>query len=305
MIIKVWMQKECRRFAADPEAVTYARLRAKIRSLYGLATDDFTLKYKDHEGDLVTFGSEEELSEIFEMDLKGKDSDAVLKIYVYCKSTQALPDAGDELAGAIASASICGSRANGGLVASAGDSPVMNADAPRDPELSRIHLLEILRDISLYIATRDLDPVKTWVSSERNLIREFNCKNSSTQSNNLIVMSTTAPSDMATVAANNGPRFSKVVKTSLEKSSGAQRKPQQSSTDHLVEAQTNIKEWSAAAVEEWLQANGFADFVPACKEHDITGEVLMELTHENLREMKMNSTGRRIRLLNLISDLRG
>ena len=39
-------------------------------------------------------------------------------------------------------------------------------------------------------------------------------------------------------------------------------------------------------------------------EHDITGDVLLELTHDTLKDMGMASTGRRIRLLNIIGELR-
>ncbi|KAF9191521.1 hypothetical protein BGZ51_007235 [Haplosporangium sp. Z 767] len=39
-------------------------------------------------------------------------------------------------------------------------------------------------------------------------------------------------------------------------------------------------------------------------EHDITGDVLLDLTHDTLKDMGMVSTGRRIRLLKMIAELR-
>ncbi|KAJ3109614.1 hypothetical protein HDU97_003040 [Phlyctochytrium planicorne] len=217
------------RFAADPEAVTYQRLRNKIKSLYGLLQDDFTLKYKDHEGDLVTFESEEELKDIIEMDLKGKESDAVLKIYVFAPGTASSLDV-DDLNAAMGSVNVGGPpRASGGMVGP--DIPSAAEGIPRDPELSRIHLLEILRDISLYIATRDLDPVKTWVSTERNFI---------------------PPSAMASASASNSNRFTTVVKTTSAEGGDDKTK-------------SSVKEWTVSEVEQWLVSNGFNDFASACR----------------------------------------
>lgn len=39
-------------------------------------------------------------------------------------------------------------------------------------------------------------------------------------------------------------------------------------------------------------------------DHDITGDVLLDLTHDTLKDMGMTSTGRRIRLLKMIAELR-
>jgi len=39
-------------------------------------------------------------------------------------------------------------------------------------------------------------------------------------------------------------------------------------------------------------------------DNDITGDVLLDLTHDTLKDMGMTSTGRRIRLLKMIAELR-
>lgn len=39
-------------------------------------------------------------------------------------------------------------------------------------------------------------------------------------------------------------------------------------------------------------------------DNDITGDILLDLTHDTLKDMGMHSTGRRIRLLKMIAELR-
>lgn len=41
-----------------------------------------------------------------------------------------------------------------------------------------------------------------------------------------------------------------------------------------------------------------------CPDNDITGDILLDLTHDTLKDMGMHSTGRRIRLLKMIAELR-
>ncbi|KAJ3111857.1 hypothetical protein HDU96_005283 [Phlyctochytrium bullatum] len=69
---------------------------------------------QDHEGDLVTFGSEEELQEIMEMDVIAKN-EPVLKIYVVTKASQAGPGS---LASTFSDLQISNNRQSGGLVSS-------------------------------------------------------------------------------------------------------------------------------------------------------------------------------------------
>ncbi|KAF9584546.1 hypothetical protein BGW38_006071, partial [Lunasporangiospora selenospora] len=62
--------------------------------------------------------------------------------------------------------------------------------------------------------------------------------------------------------------------------------------------------WSVDITGQWLVKNGYEDSVQVFKEHDITGDVLLDLSHDTLKDMGMTSTGRRIRLLKLIAELR-
>ncbi|KAI8833707.1 kinase-like domain-containing protein [Chytridium lagenaria] len=209
----VWMERECRRFAADPEAVTFGRLRHKIKSLYNIPSDDFTLKFKQP-------------SQIPNFPVSTFLKSSVTSAYTLHQ------------------------------------------------EVEFIFVHESPSNRIESVTVPDLDPVKTWRRVE-----------------------------WADACKNNGDRFTTVVKTAVAKE-GMWFLIFMVLAINCVGSESRVKEWGVADVEEWLEANGFADFKTTCKEHDITGEVLLALSHDNLREMKMTSTGRRIRLLNLISTLK-
>lgn len=66
----------------------------------------------------------------------------------------------------------------------------------------------------------------------------------------------------------------------------------------------SVDEWSVGNVGQWLRSKGFSRYVSAFQEHDIDGEVLLELTMEELKEdIGVNSLGDRKRILDLISSL--
>ena len=56
-------------------------------------------------------------------------------------------------------------------------------------------------------------------------------------------------------------------------------------------------------VAEWLRGLGLEQYAPAFRDNDIDGEVLRQLTSEDLRELGVRSIGHRRRLLDAISAL--
>ena len=56
-------------------------------------------------------------------------------------------------------------------------------------------------------------------------------------------------------------------------------------------------------VAEWLGGLGLEQYAPAFRDNDIDGEVLRQLTSEDLRELGVRSVGHRRRLLDAISAL--
>jgi class 3 adenylate cyclase len=56
-------------------------------------------------------------------------------------------------------------------------------------------------------------------------------------------------------------------------------------------------------VAEWLRGLGLEQYAPAFRDNDIDGEVLRQLTSEDLRELGVGSIGHRRRLLDAISTL--
>ncbi|KAF9382792.1 Adaptor for signal transduction [Podila verticillata] len=65
-----------------------------------------------------------------------------------------------------------------------------------------------------------------------------------------------------------------------------------------------VYRWSVDTTGQWLNSNGYEDSVQSFKDNDITGDILLDLTHDTLKDMGMHSTGRRIRLLKMIAELR-
>ncbi|KAF9407690.1 hypothetical protein BGZ76_006062, partial [Entomortierella beljakovae] len=154
-----------------------------------------------------------------------------------------------------------------------------------DNEYTDCDMLEILRDISHFICTRgidrhgedenalaDLPPgASSWVSTEKNLITP--------------------------TTAHNFQRlnFARAVRAKFPASNGS---------EILGGLDSHVHKWDVATTGQWLSNNGYEDTVNIFKEHDITGFILLDLTHDILKDMGMMSAGRRMRLLKLIAELR-
>ncbi|CAG8851794.1 10650_t:CDS:2, partial [Racocetra persica] len=59
----------------------------------------------------------------------------------------------------------------------------------------------------------------------------------------------------------------------------------------------SVRRWSIEQVTIWLQENNFKEHQKLFAENDINGDVLLELDHEVLKELKIRSIGDRIRLI--------
>ncbi|CAJ0758581.1 5851_t:CDS:2, partial [Entrophospora sp. SA101] len=59
----------------------------------------------------------------------------------------------------------------------------------------------------------------------------------------------------------------------------------------------SVRHWKLDQVSNWLQENNFREYQRLFTENDITGDVLLEIDHEVLKELKIRSIGDRIRLL--------
>jgi len=68
--------------------------------------------------------------------------------------------------------------------------------------------------------------------------------------------------------------------------------------------QGDVLEWDTRKVTAWLELCGFGEFVPAFKENRITGDVLVELDRDTLKDVGVASVGRRMMLLKAIQGLR-
>ncbi|CAG8794156.1 569_t:CDS:10, partial [Dentiscutata erythropus] len=64
-----------------------------------------------------------------------------------------------------------------------------------------------------------------------------------------------------------------------------------------------VRQWKVDQVSNWLQENSFREYQKLFAENDINGDVLLELDHEILKELKIRSIGDRLRLLNAVRTL--
>ncbi|KAF9979367.1 polar growth protein [Actinomortierella ambigua] len=129
-----------------------------------------------------------------------------------------------------------------------------------ESDLTDAGMLEILRDIGLYIQAR-----------EKNLITPSSAES-----------------------------FQRLCYAS-----GVRRKLSPSSAESLLcGLDGHVHRWSVDTVADWLTRNKFEENVAAFKANDISGDVLLELTHDTLKDMGVGSTGKRIRLLKMIAELR-
>nr|CAG8511205.1 8855_t:CDS:10 [Entrophospora candida] len=65
----------------------------------------------------------------------------------------------------------------------------------------------------------------------------------------------------------------------------------------------SVRHWKLDQVSNWLQENNFREYQRLFTENDITGDVLLEIDHEVLKELKIRSIGDRIRLLVAVKSL--
>jgi hypothetical protein len=72
---------------------------------------------------------------------------------------------------------------------------------------------------------------------------------------------------------------------------------------HLDRAE--VREWTSRDVATWMYQNGFEDdVIDKFVEHDITGAVLLDLQFDDLKELEIQSFGKRHQLWNQIDSLR-
>ncbi|KAG0365600.1 Adaptor for signal transduction [Gamsiella multidivaricata] len=267
--VKAWHRDDCRRLSINIEQIHYQDLKDKLQNTFQL-DNDFTVKYADLDGDLCTISGNEEFEDLVNSDLV-KERKSTLRLQV------------------ISNTGSFSSRPNSRRPSILNQRDSFDQSDPRlntsifDGEYTDCDMLEILRDISLFICARgmdrhgehdamaDLPGASSWVSAEKNLITPTMAQNFQRLS------------------------YAKAVRAKFPMSNG---------TDLLKGLDGHVYKWSVETTGQWLINNGYEDAVQSFKDHDITGDVLLDLTHDTLKDMGMASTGRRIRLLKMIAELR-
>ncbi|GJJ75817.1 hypothetical protein EMPS_08175 [Entomortierella parvispora] len=264
--VKAWHRDDCRRLSIDIEQIQYNELKKKLQNTFQLE-NEFTVKYADMDGDLCTISGHEELEELVNSDLV-KERKGSLRLQVIPKRASILHrrDSSDQ----------------------SGTSTVVDSKQGRSPfenEYTDRDMLEILRDISLFICARGMDRhnenenalaelppgASSWVSAGKNLITPTTAQNFQRLN------------------------YARSVREKFPVANG---------TELLTGLDEHVYRWTVETTGQWLANNGYEDSVQSFKENDITGDVLLDLTHDTLKDMGMTSTGRRIRLLKLIAELR-
>ncbi|KAF9125363.1 hypothetical protein BGW39_007440 [Mortierella sp. 14UC] len=234
--VKAWHRDDCRRLSIDIEQIQYQDLKKKLKNTFQLE-NEFTVKYADMDGDLCTIAGTEEFEDLVKSDLV-RERKATLRLQVIPNNASSRRP------------SILHRRESSDQ---SGDSKVSSRGGPFDSDYADSDMLEILRDISLFICARgmdrhgaehaesalaDLPPgASSWVSAGKNLITP--------------------------TSAQNFQRLN----------------------------------YARAVRSKFPLFNGN-------DQNDITGDVLLDLTHDTLKDIGMASTGRRIRLLKMIAELR-
>ncbi|KAG0223901.1 SH3 and multiple ankyrin repeat domains protein 2 [Mortierella sp. GBA43] len=237
--------------------------------------NDFTVKYTDVDGDLCTISGKDEFEDLVKSDqVKERKGTLRLKVVPKGDRTSLRPsifhrrNSSSDQSGASSSTLVSDIKAGRSLF---------------DSEYSDSDMLEVLRDISLFICARggmdrqgehdasaDLPPgASSWVSTGKNLITP-------------------------TTARNYQRLNARSVRGKI---------PVANISELLNGLDSNVSAWSVETTGQFLVNNGYEDFVQQFKEHDITGDVLLDLTHDTLKDMGMTSTGRRIRLLKMCAEL--
>ncbi|KAI9255760.1 hypothetical protein BDA99DRAFT_149726 [Phascolomyces articulosus] len=66
----------------------------------------------------------------------------------------------------------------------------------------------------------------------------------------------------------------------------------------------NVLQWDENKVNKWLASIGYSAYEKQFKEHGITGDVLVNLDHETLKDLSMHSVGQRMDILKHIYTLK-
>ncbi|KAG0003817.1 hypothetical protein BGZ79_011034 [Entomortierella chlamydospora] len=268
--VKAWFRDDCRRLSIDIEQIQYQDLKKKLQNTFQL-DNEFMVKYADTEGDLCTITGNEEFDDLVKSDLV-KERKGTIKLQVVPKNGSRRP-------------SILHRRESSDQ---SGTSTLADEKISRpffDNEYTDCDMLEILRDISNFICTRGMDRhgehenamaelppgASSWVSTGKNLITP-------TTAHNFQQLN-----------------FARAVRAKFPVFNGV---------NILTGLDGHVYKWSVETTGQWLANHDFEDCVEIFKDHDITGDVLLDLTHDTLKDMGVVSTGRRIRLLKLIAELR-
>ncbi|CAO3571583.1 unnamed protein product [Mortierella alpina] len=264
--VKAWHRDDCRRLSIDIEQIQYQELKKKLQSTFQLE-NEFTVKYADMDGDLCTISGTEEFEDLINSDLV-KERKGTLRLQVIPKGASRRP-------------SILHRRESSDQ--SVGETKTIRPTF--DNEYTDCDMLEILRDISLFICARGMDRhgehenalaelppgASSWVSAGKNLITPTSAQNFQRLN------------------------YARVVRAKF---------PVSNSAALLNGLDGHVYNWTVETTGQWLLNNGYEDTVQCFKDNDITGDVLLDLTHDTLKDMGMHSTGRRIRLLKMIAELR-
>ncbi|KAF9896722.1 Adaptor for signal transduction [Lobosporangium transversale] len=277
--VKAWHYDDCRRLSIDIEQIKYHDLKKKLQNTFQLE-NEFTVKYTDMDGDLCTISGAEEFEDLVNSDLvKGRKG--TVRLQVFPNRHGLSSNASTISRGASRRASILHRRDS----SDSGTSTLGDSNAIFDNQYTDCDMLEILRDISLFICARGMDRhgehenamaelppgASSWVSAGKNLITP--------------------------TTAQNFQRLNhaRAVRAKFPLTNGAEL---------LKGLDGHVHNWTVDTTGQWLKSNGYEDTVQIFKDHDITGDVLLELTHDTLKDMGVTSTGRRIRLLKMITELR-
>ncbi|KAF9901501.1 hypothetical protein EC991_006076 [Linnemannia zychae] len=175
--VKAWHRDDCRRLSIDIEQIQYQDLKKKLQSTFQLE-NEFTVKYADMDGDLCTIAGTEEFEDLINSDLV-KERKATLRLQVIPKNASSRRP------------TILHQRESSDQ---SGTSTLVNSrGGPFDSDYADADMLEILRDISLFICARgmdrhgaehaesalaDLPPgASSWVSAGKNLITPTSAQN--------------------------------------------------------------------------------------------------------------------------------
>ncbi|KND00975.1 STE/STE11/BCK1 protein [Spizellomyces punctatus DAOM BR117] len=83
------------------------------------------------------------------------------------------------------------------------------------------------------------------------------------------------------------------------------RTPHDSARIMEGDAVSRISQWNEHAVAQWLEAAGFGRYVTPFVEKHVTGNVLLNMTYDTLRQSGVTNLGDRAKLLLLVNNLKG